>query len=653
MDDGRDVGGRKLHLQVAGVEPRDVQQLVDDLRQPFRRGGDEAEEGAARALVEVDVLAQERLARSRRWRSGAGAAVRHRRDEVGLHLLDDPLGGDVAEREDPARRRARPGRASRPRSARARPPRCPGGSRRGGRPAQAAPADRSRPSTCAGVRPTASSPRTPVIRSAAAFQSTTAPSRSTATMPSAMLARIATLLPARARRAGRAPRSERGRRVGGQCGERLDLLLRATRAARASRRRARRGGRSRRRRAGRRGSRRSPAARIGSASTSRSSPAALATATGRASAGRRPRAAPPTRRARPRARRRRRPQPAEHELVALEDPDGAAVGAEQRRRLLDDLVEHRARLELGREQVPVRASCCESAREVRSVSKSSLRSSAPRAARASCCASSRSSSANSRGSAKKTTTRPPRPRAAPRRGSRAGCGRRPACELVPGRPEARVLGGRRRRQHAAVARAPGEHRCGRRQAARERVRRARAAARTSPPARARRQASARPRTSRRAPRSRPAPPRRASPGARAARRAATRSGRSRARRGAWRARSEKASALRSASEPSVAYASSSLASRPSRNGARGRACRRRGGRASRPPRSSARRARARSPRRRGAGPGRAGRGRRARSPASSPRAPRAGCRPARTRSPTSVRGRPATATQRTTPRAAS
>ena len=44
-----------------------------------------------------------------------------------------------------------------------------------------------------GVRPSASSAGTPVICSAAAFHSTTSPSRSTATMPSAMFARIATL----------------------------------------------------------------------------------------------------------------------------------------------------------------------------------------------------------------------------------------------------------------------------------------------------------------------------------------------------------------------------------------------------------------------------------------------------------------------------
>ncbi len=50
-----------------------------------------------------------------------------------------------------------------------------------------------RPSTFVGGRPSASPAGTPVIRSAAWFQRTTSPSRSTATMPSATLPRIASL----------------------------------------------------------------------------------------------------------------------------------------------------------------------------------------------------------------------------------------------------------------------------------------------------------------------------------------------------------------------------------------------------------------------------------------------------------------------------
>ena len=40
----------------------------------------------------------------------------------------------------------------------------------------------------------------------------------------------------------------------------------------------------------------------------------------------------------------------EHELVAFEDADRARVGAEQRRRVLDDLLEHGVGIELGGEQ---------------------------------------------------------------------------------------------------------------------------------------------------------------------------------------------------------------------------------------------------------------------------------------------------------------
>ena len=61
-------------------------------------------------------------------------------------------------------------------------------------PVGASPGDSSsRWSTSAGARPSASSAGTLVIASAAAFQSTTLPSRSTATIPSAMFERIATL----------------------------------------------------------------------------------------------------------------------------------------------------------------------------------------------------------------------------------------------------------------------------------------------------------------------------------------------------------------------------------------------------------------------------------------------------------------------------
>ena len=51
--------------------------------------------------------------------------------------------------------------------------------------------DKLRPRICCGLRPSASLAGTPVACSAARFQRTTSPSRSTATIPSAMFSRIA------------------------------------------------------------------------------------------------------------------------------------------------------------------------------------------------------------------------------------------------------------------------------------------------------------------------------------------------------------------------------------------------------------------------------------------------------------------------------
>ena len=59
---------------------------------------------------------------------------------------------------------------------------------------------------------------------------------------------------------------------------------------------------------------------------------------------------------------------AHDELVALDDLDRAGVGAEQRRRLLCDLLEDRAGSSSVARRLPMRASCWESARDVRSLS---------------------------------------------------------------------------------------------------------------------------------------------------------------------------------------------------------------------------------------------------------------------------------------------
>ena len=98
-----DVRRGELHLEVARVELGDREQAVDDRGQAPGLGGDVAEERRALLLAEEHVVAQQRLGeavdRGQRRAQLAGDV----RDELGLHLLDDALGGDVTEGEDAAR----------------------------------------------------------------------------------------------------------------------------------------------------------------------------------------------------------------------------------------------------------------------------------------------------------------------------------------------------------------------------------------------------------------------------------------------------------------------------------------------------------------------------------------------------------------------
>ena len=90
-------------LQVAGIQPGDIQQLVDDLRQTFRLRGDVADERAALLFTEEDVLPEQCLCEAVDRGQWCSQLVRHGRDEFGLHLLDHQVGRDVAEGEDAAR----------------------------------------------------------------------------------------------------------------------------------------------------------------------------------------------------------------------------------------------------------------------------------------------------------------------------------------------------------------------------------------------------------------------------------------------------------------------------------------------------------------------------------------------------------------------
>ena len=87
---------------VPGLEAGDAQQVVDDVDEPLRLGGDVAEEGRALGVRELDVAAHERLREAVDRGERRAELVRDRGDEVRLHLLDDALAGDVAEGEDAA-----------------------------------------------------------------------------------------------------------------------------------------------------------------------------------------------------------------------------------------------------------------------------------------------------------------------------------------------------------------------------------------------------------------------------------------------------------------------------------------------------------------------------------------------------------------------
>jgi hypothetical protein len=88
------------------VETRDVQQRVDDRRQPLRLPGDELEERSPLHIAEGNILAQQRLCEAVDRGQRGAQLDRDSRNEVGFHLLDDVLGRDVAERKDPARHSA-------------------------------------------------------------------------------------------------------------------------------------------------------------------------------------------------------------------------------------------------------------------------------------------------------------------------------------------------------------------------------------------------------------------------------------------------------------------------------------------------------------------------------------------------------------------
>ena len=106
LDDRRHVRRRQVDLQVARVQPRDREQPVDDPGQPARLRRDVAQERLALLLAEQHVVAEQRLAEAVDRRQRRAQLPRDVGDELPLHVLDNALGGDVAEGEDSAGHRA-------------------------------------------------------------------------------------------------------------------------------------------------------------------------------------------------------------------------------------------------------------------------------------------------------------------------------------------------------------------------------------------------------------------------------------------------------------------------------------------------------------------------------------------------------------------
>src|SRR5919198_2561341 len=106
-DERGDVGGRDDDLEVAGVEPGDVEERVDDACQPLRLRRDVAQERAPLLLAEEDVLAEEGLGEAVDRGQRRAGPVRGGGDEIPLPPLGGAGGRDVAEREDPAGDEAR------------------------------------------------------------------------------------------------------------------------------------------------------------------------------------------------------------------------------------------------------------------------------------------------------------------------------------------------------------------------------------------------------------------------------------------------------------------------------------------------------------------------------------------------------------------
>ena len=185
--------GASSTSSVPVIEPRHVQQRVDDAREALGLGRDVAEERLRARSSEKPMSRRSRVWRSRRWRSAASRSscetVETKSDFICSTTRSAEMSRNAKMRPATAPDRVAHDRlrqrephllaAAQDRNERGSRRRAPNGARAGAR----------RP----GSRPIASGAAMPVMRSAAAFQRTTRPSRSTATIPSATLERIAAL----------------------------------------------------------------------------------------------------------------------------------------------------------------------------------------------------------------------------------------------------------------------------------------------------------------------------------------------------------------------------------------------------------------------------------------------------------------------------
>ena len=93
------------HLELPCLQAGDAEKIVDDPDEALGFLRDVAEKARPLGIGELDVGALKCLREAVDRGERRAKLVRDRRDEVGLHLIDDALARDVPEGEDPARDR--------------------------------------------------------------------------------------------------------------------------------------------------------------------------------------------------------------------------------------------------------------------------------------------------------------------------------------------------------------------------------------------------------------------------------------------------------------------------------------------------------------------------------------------------------------------